>query len=197
MGNYSLYCHTNLINGKQYIGLTKRNPFIRWGIGGIHYRKQKYFYKAIEKYGWNNFEHEILYTNLSRECASSLEKKLIKEFNTVKPSGYNLTLGGESSIEFTEEHRKNLSKSHLGYKIPESTKLKMSISRKGHHGYNCKPLWMCDKITHERIKYFNNSIEAKNYINSSDRRHITKVCRGKRKSAYGYFWEFDKDEVNE
>ena len=55
---YSIYMHINKINNKSYIGLTSAQPpSLRWG-GGSHYKTQ-YFYRAINKYGWNNFEHII------------------------------------------------------------------------------------------------------------------------------------------
>ena len=50
------------------------------------------------------------------------------------PNGYNLTNGGEIKKEISEETRKRLRESHLGYKNSEETKKKMSESRKGHPG---------------------------------------------------------------
>lgn len=47
---------------------------------------------------------------------------------------------------------------------------------------------MCDKITHEKIKYFKNSIEAEKFLNKGNTRaHIGHICQGKRPSAYGYY----------
>ena len=48
------------------------------------------------------------------------------------PNGYNLTSGGEIKKEISEETRKRLRESHLGYKNSEETKKKMSETRKGH-----------------------------------------------------------------
>ena len=57
---YSVYKHTNKVNGKVYIGITYNKPEVRWGSNGIGYKRQL-FWNAIQKYGWDNFTHEILF----------------------------------------------------------------------------------------------------------------------------------------
>jgi hypothetical protein len=49
---------------------------------------------------------------------------------------------------------------------------------------------MLDKTTEEVIKIFSSTREATNYlnINRDGRVSINEVCRGKRKTAYGYKW---------
>ena len=56
---YSVYLHNNKINNKKYIGITKQKPKNRWGLNGYNYNSSPYFYAAIQKYGWDNFEHII------------------------------------------------------------------------------------------------------------------------------------------
>lgn len=47
---------------------------------------------------------------------------------------------------------------------------------------------MCDKKTHEKIKYFKSLTEAEKYLNKGKTQaHIGHVCQGKRPSAYGYY----------
>lgn len=58
-GTYCVYAHINKVNGKIYIGQTCRKPEYRWN-DGKGYKECTYFYNAIEKYGWDNFDHEIL-----------------------------------------------------------------------------------------------------------------------------------------
>lgn len=96
---YCVYCHTNLINNKKYIGITSQLPNHRWGKDGNGYKGQLKFYRAIQKYGWDNFSHEILFENLTLEDANEKEKELIKTYDTVK-KGYNVTLGGSDGSHF-------------------------------------------------------------------------------------------------
>lgn len=91
---YSVYKHTNKTNGKVYIGITVNEPEVRWGKNGKNYEKQL-FGKAIRKYGWENFEHEILFENLSHKEANEKEIELIKSYKaTDRDFGYNVALGG-------------------------------------------------------------------------------------------------------
>ena len=90
--NYCVYEHVNKINGKKYIGMTK-NPKCRWRNNGYAYRGCPHFWKAIQKYGWDNFEHTILRKELTHMEACELEIKLIAEQETIE-KGYNLAEGG-------------------------------------------------------------------------------------------------------
>ena len=95
--NYVVYKHTNKQNGLVYIGITAQKPFtLRWGPAGGGYRDQKIFYNAIKKYGWDNFDHEILEEGLSEEEAQEKEKYYISQFDsTNKLNGYNISKGGD------------------------------------------------------------------------------------------------------
>lgn len=62
-GTYSVYIHQNLTNGKRYVGITCKKPERRWGYQGAGYKSQTYFWKAIQKYGWDNFDHEVFASN--------------------------------------------------------------------------------------------------------------------------------------
>ena len=96
--DYIIYKHTNKINGKTYIGQTGQHPESRWGKNGRGYKEQM-FYKAIQKYGWDNFEHEILYTHLTKEEANYKEIDCIKRYNSNDSNyGYNIESGGNTSI---------------------------------------------------------------------------------------------------
>ena len=134
---YIVYQHKNKINGKIYIGITSRNPEERWGSNGCNYKTSPHFYSAIQKYGWDNFEHNILFTNLTKEQACLKEQELIKEFNSMnREYGYNSTSGGEI-FTMNEETKQKISQSMMGNKnglghvCTEDKKQKISEAQKG------------------------------------------------------------------
>lgn len=98
--NWIVYKHTNKTNGKVYIGITSTSVESRWRNGEGYY-SQEYFYKAIKKYGWEGFTHEILFDNLTEEEARAKEIELIAQYKSnyrrySNPNyGYNATDGGE------------------------------------------------------------------------------------------------------
>ena len=134
---YTVYAHINKINFKIYIGMTSRAPEERWGKNGLCYKSTPLFFSAIQKYGWNNFIHIILYKNLTKEDAEKLEKELIIKYKTQdKEYGYNVLEGGESP-RLTKEVREKISKAmignqnNLGNTCSEETKVKISTAQKG------------------------------------------------------------------
>lgn len=98
---YTIYMHKNKINNKVYIGQTCQiKTHFRWGHNGNHYKDQPKFFRAIQKYGWDNFEHLILETNLSKEVADIKERELIILYNSIE-NGYNTADGGQTSRHAT------------------------------------------------------------------------------------------------
>ena len=111
MTSYIVYKHT-APNGKCYIGMTKQSAEKRWQ-NGLGYRTQIRFYRAIQKYGWESFVHEVLHTGLSFEEAERIERELIALYNSSdKNFGYNITSGGNGAKEITEENRERMRQSH-------------------------------------------------------------------------------------
>ena len=90
-----IYKHTNKVNGKVYIGQTCQKPEYRWGQFGQKYSKDNLkFFHAIQKYGWFNFEHEIIEKNIkSQELADEREIFWISYYDSYY-NGYNMTKGG-------------------------------------------------------------------------------------------------------
>lgn len=133
-----VYKHTSP-SGKSYIGVTtKEKPEKRWskGRGYLTHRK---FNNAIQKYGWENFTHEIL-AELCYEQKEQLLKSLseleiyyAKQFDTML-NGYNDSVGliqKEITIETRARMRtsgKNLWLS-AEYRLKQSENLKIALSK--------------------------------------------------------------------
>lgn len=219
---YIVYKHINKINGKVYIGQTALNVERRWRNGKGY--KTGVFKKAIEKYGWDNFEHIIVRDKLSKEEANLLEVSLIRKYKELGIC-YNITDGGEGACGYkhTEESKKKISNRSKGKKIPEyikilvserfkgvalteEHKLKISIALRGKSKSEEAKLKM--KLNHsyhdlvEVIKCDKNgniictypSIAEASRDTSILQTHISRCARGKRPSAGGYKWKY-KDEV--
>lgn len=83
-------------NGKKYVGITShKNLTRRTGSNGCGYKTQTLFYRAIQKYGWDNFQHIIVAENLTCEEACKMEIDLIKTYKSNDSKyGYNVSVGG-------------------------------------------------------------------------------------------------------
>ncbi len=148
---YTVYKHT-CPNGKCYVGITAQKPQTRWGRGSGYKEHNKHFFAAIEKYGWENIKHEILFEGLTKEQAEQKEIELIALYKSNKREyGYNKSIGGEHSskgVKRTEEQRRAISERqkgkhltekekqrlrvlNLGNRHTEETRAKMSDARKG------------------------------------------------------------------
>lgn len=128
MNDYTLYIHTTP-NNKVYIGITHLKPKHRYGKNGNGYSSCTLFWRAIQKYGWDNIQHIALADNLSKEWACKLEQDLIWKYKSNDPKyGYNGSAGGESGSFghiMSEESKQKISNSLLGHKHSEETKQKI------------------------------------------------------------------------
>lgn len=135
---YCVYKHT-APNGKVYIGVTGREPSERF-MYGHGYRNNIIFWRAIQKYGWTNITHEILYDDLEKDVAYDLEKEMIRKYDSTNPAkGYNCSIGGKGGtlgVHLSKKTRKKMSKSHTGKKMSEETKKKLSAQRMGENNPN-------------------------------------------------------------
>ncbi len=106
--NYTVYMHI-CPSGKRYIGITKLKPEERWK-NGKSYKNCILFNRAIEKYGWQNIKHEILFTNLTKEEAENKEIELISYYKSnQKKFGYNIANGGNCVGSVSDTTRKKIS----------------------------------------------------------------------------------------
>lgn len=129
MSNYVVYKLTCIVNNKAYVGMT--NNFAR-RMREHRFSKSKCsaLAHAIRKHGWNAFVCSVIHSNLSVSEAQSQERQAISACNSLTPSGYNLTTGGECPI-FTLESRQKISAAHKGK--PKSTEFlaRMSALKRG------------------------------------------------------------------
>lgn len=142
-----VYEHRNKKNGKVYIGITHQIPSKRWGLKGSNYKDSPKFWKAIEKYGWNEFEHNILFENLTESEAKSKEIELIAIYKS-KGISYNLSDGGDGVVGVESKLK--------GKHLSEETKRKISESSKGKPGTNTGK-----KFTEEHRRKISESLKGK------------------------------------
>ena len=129
-GPYCVYMH-RLFDGRVYIGITSKSTSRRWQKGEGYKRSMK-FYHAIKKYGWDAFEHIVLFEGLTKEEAEAKEIELIKLYDSAsREHGFNVQLGGSSFGKMSEESKDLIRKKKIGLRASAETKEKMSKSRKG------------------------------------------------------------------
>lgn len=214
---YSVYKHTSP-NGKVYIGMTGLKPEYRWNNGKGYLNSNAHFRNAIKKYGWDNFKHEVVYTNLDKETACAKEVELIKFYDSTNPAkGYNITTGGEVGYCVTfisEATRKKHSEASSGENNPmygkhhtEEARKKISQNRhylrgKEHPGYGkplpeylatsrLRPVVQLDK-NGQFVAEYSSETEAATITGISDAL-ISGCCNKKHLSAGGFIWVFQSE----
>jgi group I intron endonuclease len=90
---YTLYIATNVVNGKQYVGMSKE--FQKRLISHKCAKSKSAFHVAIKKYGFDKFVFSHIADAFDLQAACDLERMLIQQHNTLSPNGYNLTVGGQ------------------------------------------------------------------------------------------------------
>lgn len=135
--SYKVYCYTNKINNKKYIGQTKNSLTQRAGTQGQKYKRDTLFYRAIKKYGWDNFYPQILKDNLTIQEAAYWENYYILKYKTFIDlpdcNGYNLTLG-DCSFQRSQETKQRCSQTQKqrfqNQPVSLETKEKQSIAHR-------------------------------------------------------------------
>ena len=182
-GTYCVYVHTNKINGKKYVGQTiyGNNPNRRWKYGN-GYKNNFHFNSAINKYGWDNFKHEIIFENLTKEEADNFEKLLIEELDTTNPEyGYNITAGGDGALQRhqTQETKDKISKAKIGKYAGENHPRAKSVAQYDLDG-NLIKVW-------DYIKQAGDELG----INKGD---ISRCCKGLHFSVGNYIWRYAENK---
>ena len=218
---YTVYKHTSP-SGKVYIGITSSPVNRRWQ-NGKGYSQNKYFSSAISKYGWDNFDHEIVCANLSRDEALEMEKHLIKVYNsTDRKFGYNQSTGGESgacgvhpSQETIEKLRiastgrkrgaeelKKFSEKMRGHPVSKETREKISNSLKGRpHKHSKETLRKIATANGKPVvcvetgEVFYSAVEASRQMGLSKCAVWYAVKNGQK--SKGFHWKYLEDAEND
>lgn len=214
-----IYIIKNIINNKVYIGKTVFSIERRFKEHIRDSKKKRTehrpLYNAMNKYGVEKFFIELL-----EECPSDIanEREIywITQYNSYK-SGYNATLGGDGKTFL--DYRKILNLfdcTNLSQKeIAEECKCSVDSVRRIILEYRENVNWQlrfkenhpeyCFKTAFPKVrvkcieedKIFPSSLEAACWLieqgktkTKESRSHITQVCKGKRKRAYGYTWKY-------
>lgn len=209
-----IYKITNNINGKIYVGKTEfsiEKRFEEHKKDSRYETKEKRpLYAAFQKYGVENFSISLIEETDNPE---EREQYWIKELNSFH-YGYNATLGGDGTrlidYDLVVENYKKFQNAKMVAEAmcicPDSVldilrEKKIDIIsnaqvNKNSHG---KKVIAIDKVSKEVIAQFNTLHEAADWTNINEyshskldttRAHISEVCRGKRKTAYNFIWQF-------
>lgn len=208
--NFIVYEHLTPSN-KRYFGITSQPLSKRWK-NGLGYSKNDHFYRAIQKYGWDNIQHDIIAIDLSKHDACLIEQTMIAYYNTTDEHyGYNKSIGGEAGC--------------LGAHTPKSaeTRHKMSVAQKEiQKSLRLAPEWHI-KMSHAKTgkNYLGTNSNHKNPVATDSRnkpvlqysldgqflieypsasfagtalnicyQNIQKCCAGERMTAGGYIWKY-------
>lgn len=213
-----IYVITNNLNNKQYVGKTNFSIEKRWKE---HQRdslknrcEKRPLYNAINKYGVESFIIEEL-EKCSPDIAEQREQYWIEQLDTYK-NGYNATLGGDGAkrldyIQIINNYKELKNAAMVArinncdvstvLRILKDNDINVCSSDDVLKKIYSKRVKMLDKITKEVIAQFPSQVEAAKFLIAngyskaanpfaiSDK--IGLVCRGKRKTANGFAWEYD------
>ena len=205
-----IYKIINTENNKIYIGKTStciqkrfskhiyeaNNPQTKGYLFTLH--------KAMRKYGIEKFQIQQV-EEVDNSILNEREKYWIEFYNSIIPSGYNMTFGGEGSVKIDYNLVYNLwddgnsiaqISKILNHSIPQLKTILLnyknfSVEENNRRTINAtkKRVGQYDKNTQKLINIYDSIKDAANAINV-DRSCISRCCSGKKKSSRGYIWRF-------
>lgn len=210
-----IYITTNDINENIYIGKRQKPTFEKWYKGsGTHLKS------AFKRYGKSHFHASVLEWCDSKESLCNAERRWIKHFRDNEVPMYNIASGGDGgnnvnwsslSVERRIEINQKNSDAHKGDKNGFFGKKHSEESKKLISEHNARrfPIELVaykvnqrsalpkiaqfDKKTGKLLAIWDNWCEASRSVSPNNRcgyGHIMENCQHKRKSAYGFRWEY-------
>lgn len=210
-----IYCITNLVNGKQYVGKTTYSVTKRFKEHCLDSQRERCekrpLYDAMNKYGIENFVAKEL-IKCDVEELDSYERLFIDKLETYGSNGYNATKGGDGSILFDYEEIASLYKEGKSMiEVASIVHCCVDTVSKVVHLYNLpknkiyvgscnQPIRVArlDKETGETLQEYNSCAEAAHWLvdngyaktyNSGVRGKIGQCCSGQLKTAYKFKWK--------
>ena len=183
MKTYTVYRLENIVTKKNYIGMTSQEPKERWCR---EYRgKMK---EAIKEFPLDLcWKKHIEFQTPNKEQALELESELMKFYDSVN-NGYNTSSYGNNHHKCSDETKRKLSESNTGKHHSEESKKKISEAMTGNHHRPQKSVLQFSKDG-IFISEYDSAMEAERQTGSYHG-HICQCCKGKRKSAGGFIWQY-------
>lgn len=168
--------YTSKTSGKSYIGMTK-NEVTRKKQHKRDAKKLKYdFYMAVRKYGWDDFQYNVVYYGLDYDDLRPTEITLIAEYDTFR-NGYNMTLGGAGNpIE----------------KMSDEKRIKLKEKRKHQYDLMKKPIYQYH-LDGTYITAYESVETAKSTLNVG--KSIGIAAQKENIAAQGYLWSYVKKDA--
>lgn len=209
-----IYVITNDINNKQYVGKTNNSLSQRFKSHISDSKNRKYehrpLYSAMNKYGVEHFSIKQL-EECSAEEASVKEIYWIGKLDTYK-NGYNATLGGDSKHYYNYQEIANKylelqnQKETAEYFNCDIHTVKIAceqcnvkiISSADQNRKKVPKIKLIEKeLIFETLRDAARYLQEQNITTNKSLQSITKnisrVCKGERKSAYKFHWEYIED----
>lgn len=202
-----IYCITNLINSKRYVGKTTTTVEKRWQEHRKDYQKERCekrpLYSAFKKYGIENFTIEELEFIEDNNQLSEREIYWIQELETYGSKGYNASKGGDGKLLY--DHKEILELYNLGYsaiqiseKIGcERTLITKVLRANGIKSRGISKIIEQYDLNNVYIRTFDSTMEARQWLydnnitqNKNAHSVINECCKGNRKSYQGYIWKY-------
>lgn len=189
---WKVYVHINKTNGKMYVGITSTSLMKRFETNGTGYSHHNIkFWRAIQKYGWDNFEHFLFADHLTENEANNMEAVLIEKLDTID-NGYNCRGGGKAG-KLSEATRQKIKEKRALQTISHESIMKTAEKNRGikrsdefkSHLKEVKRDTMRRVYCKETNKTYESITSAAKTLGLT-KSFISQVCNGIVSSAHGY-----------